>query len=60
MHGAEVISSGFHFGMLTIAVLGALLMTGEYSTGLIRSTSSTCSSANLPVASSNSRPSAVY
>jgi len=23
MHGAEVISSGFHFEMLTIAVLGA-------------------------------------
>lgn len=38
MHGAEVISSGFHFGMLTIAVLGALLITGEYSTGMIRST----------------------
>jgi hypothetical protein len=35
MHGAEVISSGFHFGMLTIAVLGALLITGEYATGLI-------------------------
>src|SRR5215216_7270281 len=38
MHGAEVISSGFHFGMLTIAVLGALLITGEYATGSIRST----------------------
>jgi ABC-2 type transport system permease protein len=38
MHGAEVISSGFHFGMLTIAVLGALLITGEYATGLISST----------------------
>lgn len=38
MHGAEVISSGFHFGMLTIAVLGALLITGEYATGMIRST----------------------
>ena len=38
MHGAEVISSGFPFGMLTIAVLGALLMTGEYATGMIRST----------------------
>jgi hypothetical protein len=38
MHGAEVISSDFHFGMLTIAVLGALLITGEYATGLIRST----------------------
>ena len=38
MHGAEVIASGFHFGMLTIAVLGALLFTAEYSTGMIRST----------------------
>ncbi len=38
MHGAEVIASGFHFGMLTIAVLGALLITGEYATGMIRST----------------------
>ena len=38
MHGAEVISKGFHFGMLTIAVLGALLITGEYATGMIRST----------------------
>src|SRR4051794_6333667 len=38
MHGAEVISGGFPFGMLTIAVLGALLITGEYATGLIRST----------------------
>ena len=38
MHGAEVISSAFHFGMLTIAVLGALFITGEYSTGMVRST----------------------
>jgi ABC-2 type transport system permease protein len=38
MHGAEVISSASPFGMLTIAVLGALLITGEYSTGMIRST----------------------
>ncbi|MEX5298604.1 hypothetical protein RCG67_07465 [Kocuria sp. CPCC 205292] len=38
MHGAEVIFSGFHFGMPTIAVLGALLITGEYATGMIRST----------------------
>lgn len=38
MHGAEVISQGFHFGMLTIAVLGALFITGEYSTGMVRST----------------------
>ena len=38
LSGAEVVSSGFQLGMLTIAVLGALLMTGEYSTGMIRST----------------------
>lgn len=38
MHGAEVISGGFQIGMLTIAVLGALFITGEYSTGMIRST----------------------
>lgn len=38
IHGAEVIASGFHFGMLTIAVLGALFITGEYATGMIRST----------------------
>jgi ABC-2 type transport system permease protein len=38
MHGAEVIASGFPFGMLTIAVLGALHITGEYATGMIRST----------------------
>ncbi|ADB72834.1 ABC transporter permease subunit [Geodermatophilus obscurus] len=38
MHGAEIVASGFPFGMLIIAVLGALLITGEYATGLIRST----------------------
>lgn len=38
MHGVEVIAGGFHCGMLTIAVLGALLITGEYATGMIRST----------------------
>lgn len=37
-HGAELIVSGFQFGMLTIAVLGALLMTGEFGTGMVRST----------------------
>ncbi|MGY1771009.1 sensor histidine kinase [Blastococcus sp. SYSU D00813] len=36
--GAEVVSGGFQLGMLTIAVLGTLLITGEYSTGMIRST----------------------
>lgn len=38
LSGAEVVSGGFQLGMLTIAVLGALLITGEYSTGMIRST----------------------
>jgi ABC-2 type transport system permease protein len=38
MHGAEIVAGGFQFGMLTIAVLGALLITGEYATGSIRST----------------------
>ncbi|MFD1505036.1 ABC transporter permease [Georgenia yuyongxinii] len=38
MHGAEVIAQGFQFAMLTVAVLGALFITGEYSTGMIRST----------------------
>ncbi|MGY1741708.1 MULTISPECIES: ABC transporter permease subunit [unclassified Blastococcus] len=38
LSGAEVVSGGFQLGMLTVAVLGALLMTGEYSTGMIRST----------------------
>ena len=36
--GAEIVASGFPFGMLTIAVLGTLLITGEYATGSIRST----------------------
>ena len=38
IHGAEIISRGYQLGMITIAVLGALLITGEYSTGMIRST----------------------
>jgi len=38
VHGAEIVASGFPFGMLIIAVMGALFMTGEYSTGMIRST----------------------
>ncbi|PYF97802.1 ABC-2 type transport system permease protein [Georgenia satyanarayanai] len=37
-HGAELVIAGFQFGMVTVAVLGALLVTGEYSTGTIRST----------------------
>ncbi|UNX55610.1 ABC transporter permease subunit [Georgenia sp. TF02-10] len=38
IHGAEVITGGYQFAMVTVAVLGALAMTGEYSTGMIRST----------------------
>lgn len=38
MHGAEIVASGLLFGMLIIAVMGALFITGEYSTGMIRST----------------------
>ena len=38
LYGAEVVIGGYQFGTVTIAVLGALLMTGEYSTGMIRST----------------------
>jgi ABC-2 type transport system permease protein len=37
-NGAELVSGGFQMGMVTIAVLGSLLITGEYSTGMIRST----------------------
>jgi ABC-2 type transport system permease protein len=36
--GAEVAIGGYQVGVLTLAVLGALLLTGEYSTGAIRST----------------------
>ena len=38
MHGGEIVSAGYQFGMVTIGVLGALLVTGEYATGMIRST----------------------
>lgn len=38
MDGVTVISGGYQIGMITIAVLGALAITGEYSTGLVRST----------------------
>ncbi|PFG38802.1 ABC-2 type transport system permease protein [Georgenia soli] len=38
LHGAEFVIGGYQFGMVTIGVLGALLITGEYSTGMIRST----------------------
>jgi ABC-2 type transport system permease protein len=37
-NGAELVSGGFQIGVSTIAVLGALFITGEYSTGMIRST----------------------
>lgn len=36
--GAEVIVNSFIFVQLSVAVLGALVITGEYSTGMIRST----------------------
>jgi ABC-2 type transport system permease protein len=38
MNGAQAVAGGFQLGMVTVAVLGALLITGEYSTGMIRST----------------------
>ena len=38
LYGAEIVIGGYQFATVTIAVLGALLMTGEYSTGMIRST----------------------
>ena len=38
MHGADVISGGIQVAWITISVLGALFITGEYSTGMIRST----------------------
>src|SRR5450756_1586075 len=38
IHGAEIVSGGYQIGVVTIAVLGALLITGEYSTRMIRST----------------------
>lgn len=36
--GQQVMTFGFFFGQITVAVLGALVITGEYSTGMIRST----------------------
>lgn len=38
MTGTTVITLGYSFGQLAIAVLGALVVTNEYSTGMIRST----------------------
>ncbi|TNU74759.1 ABC transporter permease [Miniimonas arenae] len=36
--GETVMTFGYFFGQVTVAVLGALIVTGEYSTGMIRST----------------------
>lgn len=36
--GAEVATAGYLFAQMVVAVLGALVITGEYSTGMIRST----------------------
>ena len=36
--GPVVVTGGYYFGQLTLIVLGALVITGEYSTGMIRST----------------------
>ena len=38
IHGATVVAGGSQIAAVAIAVLGALLITGEYSTGMIRST----------------------
>jgi len=38
IHGATIVSGGAQIGVVAIAVLGALLITGEYTTGMIRST----------------------
>jgi ABC-2 type transport system permease protein len=36
--GTNVVAAGFEMAALVVAVLGALMITGEYSTGMIRST----------------------
>ncbi len=38
MNAAQLLSAGYQLAQLTIAVLGVLTITGEYSTGMIRST----------------------
>src|SRR5699024_10650446 len=38
LHGAELVTGGYQFGLLTISVLVAFLITYDYSTGMIRST----------------------
>ena len=35
---ADLITSGYFFAQLTVAVLGVLAVTGEYTTGMVRST----------------------
>lgn len=36
--GASIVTVGYYFGQLTLVVLGVLVISGEYSTGMIRST----------------------
>lgn len=38
MNTAQLLSAGYQFAQLTVAVLGVLTIAGEYSTGMIRST----------------------
>lgn len=38
LSGTMIVTIGYTFAQLVIAVLGALVITGEYSTGMIRST----------------------
>jgi ABC-2 type transport system permease protein len=38
MPGVMIVTFGYSFAQLAVAVLGALTITGEYSTGMIRST----------------------
>ena len=38
MNTAQLLSAGYQLGQLAVAVLGVLTITGEYSTGMVRST----------------------
>ena len=38
MNTAQLLSAGYQLGQLAVAVLGILTITGEYSTGMVRST----------------------
>lgn len=38
MTGSGIVTLGYYFAQMTLAVLGVLTITGEYSTGMIRST----------------------